>query len=79
MVTVETTLQDRDGIIKVSSGKKIYLNEAQVTALLNSDIVTYPEDGGNGYTTSVKTKLIEKHFSLFDAEPKWELTFQLIE
>lgn len=80
MVIVKTQLQEADGKIEETSGHVFELNEAQVTALLNSDIVTYPRDGGNGWRTSVKTRIVEKHFSLFDQnQPSWQIVFKVIE
>ncbi|WP_339307666.1 hypothetical protein [Paenibacillus sp. FSL R5-0519] len=80
MVTVHATLQEANGNIAETSGNVFELDEAQVTALLNSDIVTYPRDGGNGWRTSVKTRIIEKHFSLFDKnQPSWQIVFKVIE
>ncbi|MEC0125329.1 hypothetical protein [Paenibacillus pabuli] len=80
MVKVNANLQEADGSFDEYSSRTYDLNEAQVTALLNSDIVTYPRSHGSNSRSSVKTRIIQKNFSLFDPEkPVWEIVFQVIE
>ncbi|PZT54150.1 hypothetical protein [Paenibacillus silvae] len=79
MVTVHAILQEANGSFDEHSSNTYELNEAQVTALLNSEIVTYPRNTGNGSKSSEKTRIVEKNFTLFEFEPAWQIVFKVIE
>ncbi|WP_339282997.1 hypothetical protein [Paenibacillus sp. FSL R5-0486] len=79
MVIVKTNLQESDGSSESWNDHEFELNEAQVAALLSSDLIEYPRAHPTGIS-SVTAKLIGKEFSLYNfKKPHWKLTFRLVE
>ncbi|APO43324.1 hypothetical protein BS614_04150 [Paenibacillus xylanexedens] len=79
MVIVKTYLQESNGSSESWNDHELELNEAQVAALLSSDLIEYPKAHSTG-TSSVTVKLVGKEFSLYNLKkPYWKLTFRTVE
>lgn len=68
---VRFELRFADGRSNPGDDQEVELSESELVALFNSEIITYPRQLGGGSTTSVRTQIEKKEFSMFDIDRRF--------